>query len=195
MFANEKTTPLTAEQFWELAILPEYEDKRLELINGEIVVMPESSPINTIIAGRLIRYLVAYVDDNGLGFVSTPDGGYRLDDGNVRQPDAAFISSDRAPVVPQKFTIAPDIAAEVISPSETAQYIARKVEAYLRSGTRLVWVVYPQTRTLQVWARGVDNSATVTTLQESDTLTGGTVLPGFTLPIAKLFERLPEKMD
>jgi len=132
MLALEKTTPLTADQFWEIIALPEYADRRFELIAGEMIEMSESSSFNSIIAVRFASILRMFVDEHQLGWVTGPDGGYRLNDRNVRQPDAAFISKERLPTLTRRIVIAPDIAVEVISPSETTPAVSRKAALYLQ---------------------------------------------------------------
>src|SRR5579859_1978264 len=119
----------SVEEFWEIALLPENEHKRLELINGEIVEMPPSSTENGIIAGWIIHLLLTFIAPKRLGYVTTPDTGYRLGPNTVAQPDVGFISMARSGPVPSKeFPVGPDLAVEVISPSETASSINRSEE-------------------------------------------------------------------
>ncbi len=85
----------TAEEFFEIASLPENEDKRLELDDGVIVEMAGSSPINTVTAGRILHFVNAFVIPRDLGFVSGADGGFKLAPKRVRLPDVGFISKAR----------------------------------------------------------------------------------------------------
>lgn len=183
---------ITADEFWLIAQLPENENKRLELIDGVIYEMAASSPANTVIAARFVRYIGSYVDDNDLGFVTGADGGYELDVHNVPQPDAAFISKVRQPTLPDKFRIAPDLVVEVISPSERPHKVLDKINRYLRAGTRLVWAVYPEDRVVHVYRMGEGSSANVKVVIADEALDGEDVLPGFTLPLSKIFGRLPD---
>jgi len=80
-------------------------------------------------------------------------------------------------------------------PAKQLQQFRERQRCTYKSGTRIVWNVYPQERCILVWTSGEAGALNVLTLQEHDTLNGGDVLPDFTLAIAKLFERLPEKMD
>jgi len=102
----------------------------------------------------------------------------------VRCPDVGFISLERAPqplgagYVP----FAPDLAIEIISPSNQADEIQNKVLDYLRYGTRLVWVVYPESQTVNVYT---PSSSQILTTE--DTLNGGEVLPGFSLAVKEIF--------
>jgi Uma2 family endonuclease len=174
----------TAEEFWEIASLPENEDRRLELEDGVIVDMGESSPTNSVIAGRFVYFLNAFVLPDDLGFVTGADGGYKLGTGRVRQPDAAFISKARMPELPTRFSIAPDLAIEVVSPDED---IFKKATEYLTSGTRLVWAVYADRQ--MVYAFTLDDDGTVHSkpYDINGTLDGSDVLPGFTLAVKDIF--------
>ena len=176
----------TAEEFWQ--ILDELDaEKRYELIRGEIVEMPPSSPENTIIAMLVGRFLGNHVYDNDLGFVTGADGGYTLSSREVRVPDVAFISKERSPSIPREFKGAPDLAVEVISPSKTPRSIHDKTALYLNSGARLVWNVYPEARVVEVWQATQDGGMKVHTLGIDDSLDSGEVLPGFTLPVKQIF--------
>jgi Uma2 family endonuclease len=81
---------------------------------------------------------------HNLGYVTAPDGGFKLASGRVRQPDTAYISKQRQPSIPDNFEIAPDLAVEVVSPNED---VLKKVDEYLESGTHVVWVIYPNEHT------------------------------------------------
>lgn len=174
----------TVEEFWEISQQPEYEGRRLELDEGVIVEMPPSSPKNTMIAARIIYFLSAFVLPHNLGYVTAPDGGYRLSPGKVRQPDAAFISRGRLPQVPDVLGLAPDLAVEVASPNED---VLRKVNEYLRAGTRIVWVIYADEKTVYVFSLNDDGSLHGVAFDINGTLDGGDVLPGFTLSVRDIF--------
>lgn len=174
----------TAEEFWEIAALPENENHRLELEDGVIVDMGESSPTNTVIAMRVGHFLNAFVIPSDLGYVTGADGGFKLPNGNVRQPDAAFISKQRLSTLPHKFNIAPDLAVEVVSKRED---ILKKVYEYLDSGTRLVWAVYAEDKTVIVFQLDEHGVLRGERLGVSAALDGGDVLPGFSLPVRDIF--------
>jgi Uma2 family endonuclease len=128
----------TVEEFRQICQLPENDTKCLELIDGVIVEMSSSSKRNTIIAGLIIYYLNAFVIPRGIGFVSVSDGGYHLGDGNIRQPDVAFITKARSEGLDGvEFPVAPDLAVEVLSPSEPLRAVLKKVRAYLAGGWTL----------------------------------------------------------
>lgn len=171
---------LTAEQFFEIARLPENKERRLELEDGVIVEMAASRPINTVIASRVGHFLNSHILPNDLGYVTSPDGGFKLASGRVRQPDVAFVSKKRYPKLPSEFEGGPDLAIEVVSPNED---VLKKVDEYLEAGTQLVWAIYPDSKDVHVFAPqhqwkklGID-----------DTLTGENVLPDFELPVKDIF--------
>lgn len=132
--------PYTFEEFWEIATLPENAERRLELDEGIIADMGASSKLNTVVAGRLIHFLNAHVIPHGSGSVTTPDAGYKLGSATYRQPDAAFVSRQTATDLEGiYFTVAPDLAVEIVSPDED---VFKKANEYIEAGTRIVWAVY-----------------------------------------------------
>jgi Uma2 family endonuclease len=125
-----------------------------------------------------------------LGLVTAADGTMRLAPGLVRIPDVAFISWARLPgqrmpteSIPD---IAPDLAVEVLSQSNTAGEMARKRREYFTAGVQLVWFVNPAAHTVAVYTTPEQSLL----LGEADVLDGGTVLPGFALPLRELFAEL-----
>jgi Uma2 family endonuclease len=174
----------SAEEFWHIAQLPENETRRLELEEGVIVEMASSSPVNTIIAGRIIYHLNAFVIPRDLGYVTVPDGGFKLAPRITRQPDVAFVSKARLPVIPTHFELAPDIAVEVVSESED---VLKKVLEYLHAGSTFVWTVYHDVKTVYVFTLNEDKSLRGVPFGVGDTLDGGDVLPGFALPVRAIF--------
>ena len=175
----------TADEFWEMA--QEFEEgKRFELVQGLIVEMAPSSPRNSVIAMRIGRFIGNYVEEHDLGYVMGPDGGYTLSPDNVRIPDISFVSKARAPTLPERFIGGPDLAVEVLSPSETSRSVIDKVRLFLSAGTRIVWVIYPDERVVDVY-RPAGEGMHVQEFDAESTLDGGEVLPGFTLPVQKIF--------
>jgi Uma2 family endonuclease len=161
--------------------------KRLcELVDG-VLVEKATGLKESALAALLIGYLIQFVRPRDLGFITAPDGALRLMPGLVRIPDVSFISWGRLPErrIPEEPipTLAPDLAVEVLSESNTPKEMARKLREYFSVGVRLVWYVDPESRTVEVFT-AVDRS---TTLDAGQTLDGGAVLPGFALPLAELF--------
>lgn len=176
------TPVMSVEAFEQFAALPDNADKRLEWIGGEIVeVVSNNTPSE--IAARIMVLLGLFVLSNKLGRLMGADGGYMVQ-GERYIPDVSFISFKKQP---QRSTHtwnlnAPDLAVEVVSPSDNIPLLMIKVANYLAAGT-LVWVVYPDERTVHVFAPG-DNPRI---LHESDTLDGGQVLPGLKLAVEDVF--------
>lgn len=181
-------TYITAAEFFAMTF---DDEQQRELVNGEIILMPPSRPINTIIAIRLATALFNFLEAQALGgFVTGPDGGFQLAPNTVRMPDVAYISHQRAPNIPERFEIAPDLAVEVISPSETAQMVIAKTQAYLDAGVQQVWNVYPDIQRVEIWTAS-DETYQMAALERDATLTGGDLLPGFEIALARLFAAKP----
>jgi len=107
-------------------------------------------------------------------------------------PDMSFISKSRLITpLPYISPIAPDLAVEIISPSNTHREIRGKIEAYLAHGTQLVWIVYPEDKAVDVWRAMPDGSLSKRTFGINDTLYGESILPNFTLPIRDIFTDEP----
>lgn len=164
-----------------------------ELVDGTLVekAMGYEASFLTMYLAQLLS---AFIRSRKLGRLSGPDGILKLCPGLFRGPDIAFVSWKRFPgrgqVPKEAFPgLAPDLAAEVLSPSNTPTEMKRKREEYLANGVRLVWIVDPKTRTVEVYAP----RRKPVVLTEADTLDGGKVLPGFTLSLAELFAQLDEE--
>lgn len=179
MVTSEKF--ITAAEFFEMARAPENRGRRLELDDGVIVEIASSRPINTVVAGIVLTLLNNHVRPRKLGYVSAPDGGYKLATGRVRQPDVAFISKARYKTLPDEFEGGPDIAVEIVSPNED---VLKKAHEYLASGTKLVWAIYPDEQTVHI-LRATGTRWEV--LGIDDQLTGEAVLPEFTVNVRELF--------
>ncbi len=167
-----------------------------ELVEGRLVRMPGSASEATRIAAYLIAALVAFVRPRKLGSVTSSDGAFDLTlPGDTTEtaliPDVAFVRAGRlAPIgTPEarKYPkLAPDLAVEIVSPSQFRPEMATKARLYLARGVRLVWIIWPETKQVDVWRPG--SADAVMTLSAMDDLDGFDVLPGFTHPIADLFE-------
>jgi Uma2 family endonuclease len=167
------------------------EGRLFELVDG-ILVEKAMGLWESILGGAILAALHAFVTPRKLGKVSGESGMLRLfpDLKLIRMPDVAFISRERLEAasawgkpVPQ---LAPDLAVEVLSEGNTVGEMKRKRREYFQSGVRLVWIIDPVTRTVDVY---VSDSQPVT-LTAGDILAGGSVLPGFRLDLAELFAEL-----
>ncbi|MCU0480401.1 MAG: Uma2 family endonuclease [Anaerolineae bacterium] len=176
----------TAEEFWEYAQLPENQHRKLELVNGEIVEddMASVKSINTIVAGRIITSLNNYVIPRNLGNVSVPDGGFRLNDYMVRQPDIGFISWQRYPEIIDGIMPAPELAVEVVSQRED---IFQKTRDYLYNGVLEVWAIYPKSQELIIFWLDDDSQVATKRYGINDVLRNRAVLPDFEMPIKDIF--------
>jgi Uma2 family endonuclease len=164
-------------------------EKRLfELVEG-VLVEKAMGFYESILAAVLIRILGTFVEQHDLGVVSAPDGSMRLRPGRVRAPDVSFISWERLPnrrlPAERVPALTPDLAVEVISEGNTEAEMEAKLDEYFAAGVRLVWYLYPETRTARVYTSRAD----VRELTEEETLEGDPVLSGFRLLIRDWFER------
>ena len=171
----------------ELLCLPTV-GRRLELVKGKVYEMAPAGGRHGYVAIKMGAPLSVHVQSNRLGHVFAAETGFIIqrDPDTVRAPDAAFVSLNRlsADEIPDGYiAVIPDLVVEVVSPSDTRREVRDKVEDWLRAGVRLVWVLYPVSRTASVY-RSVEN---VRNLTEADFLDGEDVVPGFSCPLADLF--------
>jgi Uma2 family endonuclease len=166
-----------------------HEDRLCELVDGVLVEKPMGY-IESYLAIQIATKLTNFVDPNKRGIVTGESGMMRLFPGLVRIPDVAYVSRERLPGgrIPKEPipSLAPDLAVEVLSESNTKREMDRKRGEYFQAGVRLLWMVDPGTRTITVYT--TPDQPVI--LHESDSLTGGAVLPGFTLDIKSLFAEL-----
>jgi Uma2 family endonuclease len=151
--------------------------RKYELVDGEIRVSPTGARHGQVCV-NLVVALTNFARERGLGQVLESSTGFRLVSGNVRSPDVSFIAAKRlgGRPLPDDFSeLPPDLAVEVLSPSERPRHVLDKVGEYLEAGVRLVWVIDPQKAKAVVYTSLSD----VTELTGNDELDGGEVLPGF----------------
>ena len=157
-----------------------------ELVRGEIVRRGVPGGRHGECVARLGGILDALAENTDTGLVAVSSGFYvARDPDTVRGPDVLFISKERldpGTEVEGFFEVAPDLAVEIISPGDTHAEVMAKVGEYLDAGVRLVWVVDPAWHRISVYPGGE-------ILSPEDTLTGGDVLPGFSTPVARVFQR------
>lgn len=161
-----------------------------ELVEGTLVEKPVGYR-EGFLALRIGRILAEYVESLAFGLVSGADSEHRLRRGLVRLPDVSFVSWDQLPSrkIPEESVpdLYPDLAVEIFSRSNTRREMARKRREYFRAGCRLVWIVYPKTETIEVYATPTGFE----TLDIDDILNGGEVLRGLKLPVRKIFAPPP----
>ncbi len=177
---------MTADEFEASPFAENY-----ELIRGELYPIMPAGFLHGVVASRLLTYLSLHVLENNLGEVAAAETGFKLKNNSTVGADAAFIGKEnlaRFGVPDSFFPTAPDLAVEVISPGNTSEEISTKVEDYLSSGSRLVWIVYPKRKVVIVYR----TNNTISFLHESDALDGEDVIPNFRLPLDKIFGNLPQ---
>jgi Uma2 family endonuclease len=177
----------TADELWELS---RGEDARhYELDEGQLVEMSPTGDAHGIVANWIAFLITAYVDKHNLGEVTAAETGFTLstDPDVVRAPDVAFIAKARlTPITGKFYPFAPDLAVEVVSPGDTAHQIRRKTAQFLHAGTRLIWVVYPDQRLVDVYRPDHDS----TSYENVGTLDGFEMLPGLNLDLKEVFKKL-----
>ncbi len=166
------------------------DDTRYELIEGELIEMVRPGILHGRLAARLGRYLDEFAEDNDLGIVTT-DTGYRLPNSRttVLGPDVAFIFFERVPQVnSEKWApVMPDLAVEIKSPSNTIAELRRKAAIYLEHGSRLVWIIVPNTKSAEVHRLDASGEIQTEFIGLDGSLAGEAVLPGFSLALRRLF--------
>ncbi len=173
-----KPMKMTLEEFLESDL------EGYEYIKGELIPVPPTSLEHGNITTNLFLPLGLYVRENQLGGIYMPDTGFRVGE-QVLMPDIAFLASVRIPDDLSKASpIPPDLAVEVVSPTDALHRVVEKAFAYLDAGTQLVWVLEPRSKTVTVYRSETD----ITLLTRNDTLTGENVVEGFSCQAAKLFE-------
>lgn len=180
--AKSRTEPVTAENVLELM-----GQKRWELVRGEVCEVPPAGWEHGRQASRVGVRLFVYVEAHQLGEVLLTETGYLIaqDPDTIRAPDAAFIASPKVPErAPRGWvSVVPDLVIEVISPSDRVGSVEDKIADWLNAGVRLLWAVYPGTRTVQAHRPGQPPRI----LTEADTLDSEDVVPGFSLPVREIF--------
>ena len=154
-----------------------------EYVNGELIPKMPTSLNHGKINTSLILSLGSHVRENQLGDIYSSDTGFRIGE-RMLIPDIAFVATARIPDDMDKASpIPPDLAVEVVSPTDVLNRIVEKAFAYLEAGTQLVWVVEPKSKTVMVYRSETD----IKLLTRNDTLTGEDVVEGFSCPVAELF--------
>ena len=155
-----------------------------EYVKGELIPMPAASWEHGIVSARVFLHLGLYVRENQLGEVVTPDTGFQVGE-RVLKPDIAFLSTAHLPDDSSKACpVPPDLAIEVVSPSDAFRRVIEKAFAYLEAGTQIVWVIEPGSKTVTVYRSETD----IKLLTREDTLSGEDIVEGFSCQVAQLFE-------
>lgn len=175
----------TAQELFEL---PD-DGKRYELVRGELREMAPAGARHRRAAMRLGSLLDQHTAAEMLGIVLAAETGFRIsrNPDTVRAPDVSFVSREHVPpggLLEGYWDLAPDLAVQVVSPSDTAAGIQSKVQMWLETGVLLVWVVYPDTRSVVAY----ESLKEISTFTIEDGLSGGSVMPGFECKVSEIFE-------
>ena len=163
---------------------------RYELVNGELIIVGNSGMEHGNLGAFLCGLLEIYARRNKLGLTFDSSTAFTMKTGNKRSPDVSFVAKDRLRGLKKLpkgfFQGAPDLAVEIISPSNTFDEIHTKIVEYFDGGSKLVWVIHPDEESVLVYHKPQPDKL----LQRSDSLDGETIIPGFTVPLAELFADL-----
>jgi Uma2 family endonuclease len=188
--------PGTLTSLDEYANLPDEPGWRTELTDGRVVRMPTvKDPAHGWIIDNLTRRLSPYVHDHQLGRITYSQEGYDISAPNAEgqtgwAPDLAFVSTEHLPILQEARArkeyprMAPDLAVEVVSPSEGRTYVDEKIHRWLGAGVRLLWAIWPNSQTVEVW----QPDEPMHVLSARDRLDGREVVAGFSMPVAELFD-------
>lgn len=164
---------------------------RYEIVNGELIDMGNSGAKHGYVCSVLMILLGGYVHIQKLGAMFDSSTAFKLKSGNKRSPDVSFMAKERLQgldELPDGFLEgAPDLAVEILSPSNTVEEIHNKLVEYFDNGSRLVWVINPKEKYVLVYRSSQEPDRL---LKSIDTLDGEEIVPGFSLAIAELFQKL-----
>jgi Uma2 family endonuclease len=188
-----KMAVLTVHDPLTTALPTHYDDSLYEVVDGERVEIPPMSIFSNMIAARLYAPMNSFASQRRLG-VTSMEALFILDPIHDlrRRPDVAFVTATRWPLdrefpVTGDWEVVPNLAVEVISPTELFNDVLSKAHEYFRYGVEQVWLVVPAVRQVYIY----DSPTRVRILGDNDTIDGITLLPGFQLPVAQLFQRAP----
>ena len=185
-----KTPDYTIADLEWMAQLPEFADRCFELHEGELIEMPQPNDEHGYLAGEIYFYIRRFLAEHRLGRGNVSTGHYSAyDKTTLLAPDVAFrrLDTETEPPLSSWVPRMPDLAVEVKSPNDSYTQIRRKALLYLERGTAIVWLVYPERRQVEVCALDADGEMTREVIGADGELSGAEVLPGFTLPLSRLF--------
>ncbi|WGV24704.1 Uma2 family endonuclease [Halotia branconii] len=162
----------------------QYPDYRMELVQGNIIVMSPSGYESDEVAAEMIAQIRNWVKPRKLGRVAASSAGFRLPNSNLRAPDASFVLAERLRRSPKSFAqLAPDLTVEVKSPSDDLEQLRAKIREFLSLGTRVGILINPDDRTVEV----LSSETEPVILRNKDVLTVPDLLPGWKVQISDLW--------
>lgn len=179
------TSLLTSDQF--LALPEEFDPNgnriKIELIGGEVVHVPPASLLHDLIKNKIHELLLDFLRANPqLGLRSLVEIGAQVSGADAFIPDVCVVKRSSLSRDARIFQGSPEIAIEVVSPSDTAIHLKQKVHAYLKGGAKSVWVIYPEERSVEVYCEGLMHELT------ADQSITDPLLPGFSAPVSAFFD-------
>ena len=165
------------------------DDELYEIIDGKRVRTPPRSVFAVWTACRLARFLANFVEESMGRAITKALFHLPAPINRDRRPDVALVSYERwakdrpMPATANAWDVVPNLATEVVSPTDSVEELEQKIAEYFRAGVQLVWVVHPTRNKVHVY----QSPTQITVLSKNDVLDGGTVVPGFKLPLAELF--------
>lgn len=167
-----------------------FDELLYEVVDGQRVEVAPMGAHENVMASLLMWFLQTFAMPKGLGLAVMETLFDLAAVGRERRPDVAFVSSRRWPLnrLPPRgdnaWKVVPNLAVEVVSPTNTADEIVTKIHDYFQASVELVWVIYPDPGAVYVY----ESPDRARILKRTDTLDGGQVLPGFQLALAELFK-------
>jgi Uma2 family endonuclease len=172
----------------DYARLPD--DRRYEVIDGELFLTPAPTPFHQIVKGRIERLLEEHVEEQALGIVLDAPCDVVLSRFDVLQPDIFFISSERLAVIGEKYiSDAPDLVVEVLSPGTRKRDRILKARRYARFGVGEMWIADPDKKTIEVYVN-TGKSFRRDALYAGDDVLRSPMLPGLQIPLARVFSEI-----
>ncbi len=180
----------TVDSVQHLARTPEFNRRRFYLIDGELFEMSPVQRVHSRLANRIGMFLGVFLEERDLGEAHTELGFYPADDrSTLLAPDVAYVSHARLSGQPEDgfLSTMPDLAIEIVSPSNSLRQIRRKAQIYLEYGASLVWIVRPAEKGVDVCRAADSSRLDIEFVARDGLLSGEDVLPGFELKLTQLF--------